>query len=251
MSVVGVASSGAAGADIEVRVEIADATGNSSLSALAARLHDGISSGEIGTLLVAGGMSVQLSVVAGPDVFGDEEPLDQVTVTVGLSGESVESFYESSGAILMSAIAELVGVGEEDVSITEVSETATGALAVEVVVVASSGNVSATEVASTLTAAVAEGKLTSALREAGLAVSAGLLEAAEVSTGGLPYEAPVITGSVADRAVVAVIGMLGESVETLDATKQERLVAAVAAQVGVGVGDVSVCLLYTSPSPRD
>eukprot|EP00961_Rhodomonas_salina_P159065 2141898-Rhodomonas_salina.1 len=67
VDLLGIAISRADGADIEIRVEVVDAIGN--LSVLATSLQDGVSSGGIGKVLVVGGMRVQLSMLAGPEVF--------------------------------------------------------------------------------------------------------------------------------------------------------------------------------------
>ena len=75
-----------------------------------------------------------------------------------------------------------------------------------------------TDAASTcLTAVVLDGSLASTLAQAGLGVSVALLEAVEVSVGPPQCLAPMITESRPELAVVAWIGVFGETVETFGA----------------------------------
>ena len=215
VSLVAIAESRAEGADMEVLVEIADASGSSSLSAIAAQIEDGVSSGSIGSDLVADGMSVQLSVLAGPEVFGDPV-LAHATAALGLSGLSVEDFVETSGDILIGVVASVVGVSVDDVSIISVADSGAPLLEVGVSMVFPDAD-AASEAAARVTAAVLDGSLASELAQAGLGVSVALLEAVEVSVGAPPYSAPTITESRAERAVVAWIGVFGETVETFGA----------------------------------
>mmetsp|Transcript_43474 Transcript_43474/g.102681 ORF Transcript_43474/g.102681 Transcript_43474/m.102681 type:complete len:288 (-) Transcript_43474:1188-2051(-) len=182
-------------------------------------------------------MSVQLSVLAGPEVFGDVV-LAYVTASLGMSGVSLESFLEPSQAILIGVVAGVVGVPVDDVRVISVAET--GAPLLEVGVSAVFSNTNATTGASAASTAAAQlrsdvldGSLASALARAGLDVSVALLEAVQVSEGLPPYSAPTITGSRAERAVVAWIGVLGETVETLGAGRQASLVTALAQHLGV------------------
>eukprot|EP00961_Rhodomonas_salina_P123354 1661903-Rhodomonas_salina.1 len=127
-----------------------------------------------------------------------------IGVTLGLSIPSVESFHETSQAVLIRILAQVVEVANGDVSIRSVSETGGAVLKVAIGVEVPANNVSAgLHKANRLTAAVLDGRLTSALAAAGLEVSVLLLKPAVVFEGSAPLDTPAITGSVADRAVVA------------------------------------------------
>eukprot|EP00961_Rhodomonas_salina_P046280 620910-Rhodomonas_salina.1 len=77
VSLIGIASSGKTGVDIEIRVELLDPTGNASMSGLATQLGEGISSGVVSSTLVGNGLLVQLEILAGPVGFGDTPPPEQ------------------------------------------------------------------------------------------------------------------------------------------------------------------------------
>ena len=101
VSLVAIAESRAERADMEVLVEVADTSGSSSLSAIAAQIEDGLSSGSIRSDLVADGMSVQLSVLA---------------------GLSVEDFIGTRGHILIGVVASVVEVSVDDVHIVSLAD---------------------------------------------------------------------------------------------------------------------------------